>query len=70
MKKPTSLAASFGLLFGLALAAAAQKTLVANDFGAKGDGVAIDTAAIQRALDAAAGRHDTVTLKPGTYLIG
>lgn len=45
-------------------------TLVVNDFGAKGDGVTVDTAAIQSALDAAAGKHDTVTLRPGTYLIG
>lgn len=45
-------------------------TLYANDFGAKGDGATVDTVAIQRALDAAAGKHDTVTLRPGTYLIG
>ena len=45
-------------------------TLSVNDFGAKGDGTTVDTAAIQRALDAAAGKHDTVTLRPGTYLIG
>ena len=50
--------------------AAHAATLVANSFGAKGDGVADDTAAVQRALDAAAGRHDTVTLRPGIYRIG
>lgn len=70
MKKQTLIAASLAVLFCLGSSAVAQKTLVANDFGAKGDGVAVDTAAIQRALDAAAGKHDTVTLKPGTYLIG
>ncbi|HEX4155157.1 MAG TPA: glycosyl hydrolase family 28 protein [Acidobacteriaceae bacterium] len=52
------------------LSAHASTTLIANDFGAKGDGATIDTAAIQRALDAAASHHDTVTLRPGTYLIG
>jgi polygalacturonase len=45
-------------------------TLTANDFGAKGDGIADDTKAIQKALDAAAGKHDTVTLKPGVYRMG
>lgn len=48
----------------------AATVIVANDFGAKGDGVTVDTAAIQRALDSAAGKHATVTLRPGTYLIG
>src|ERR1700761_4508187 len=69
MKKLMRVAAG-ALLFCLVPVAIAQKTLVANDFGAKGDGVAVDTAAIQRALDAAAAKHETVTLKPGTYLIG
>src|ERR1700742_3989982 len=70
MKKLMLVAAGFALLFCLTSVAIAQKTLVANDFGAKGDGIAVDTAAIQRALDAAAGKHETGTLKPGTYLIG
>ena len=55
------------LAFALPVHAA---TLVANSYGAKGDGVADDTKAIQRALDAAEGKHDTVTLKPGLYRIG
>jgi polygalacturonase len=61
-----------GLLF-LVLAAAvhaAPKTFLANDYGAVGDGKAMNTAAIQKTIDAAAGDGGTVTFKPGTYLIG
>ena len=54
----------------LAICSAQASTLSVNDFGAKGDGVALDTAAIQRALDQGAGKHGTITFKPGTYLIG
>jgi len=49
---------------------AKAETLLVNDLGAKGDGVTVDTAAIQRALDKGAGRHSTISFKPGTYLIG
>jgi len=49
---------------------AGAATLVVNDFGAKGDGAAVDTAAVQIALDKGAGKHDTVTFRPGTYRIG
>lgn len=71
MKKQNTLSTVLlALVFCASSSAVAQKTITANDLGAKGDGVAIDTSAIQRALDAAAGKHDTVTLKPGTYLIG
>ena len=45
-------------------------TLIANSYGAKGDGIADDTRAIQKALDAAAGKHDTLTLNPGVNRIG
>ncbi len=49
---------------------AGAATLLVNDFGAKGDGVVVDTAAVQKALDAGSGKHATVTFRPGTYRIG
>jgi polygalacturonase len=49
---------------------AAPKVLLVNDFGAKGDSVTLDTAAIQRAIDKAAPKHRIVSFKPGTYLTG
>jgi polygalacturonase len=43
----------------------------AQDFGAKGDGTALDTKAIQAAIDAAAAAGGgRVVLSPGTYLSG
>lgn len=51
-------------------ASRAEKTCDVRDFGAKGDGTTKDTAAIQKAIDACAGIDGTVTVKPGTYLIG
>lgn len=42
----------------------------AETFGARGDGVSNDTAALQKAIDAAAARKATLVLKPGTYLTG
>lgn len=47
----------------------ARETVSANDFGAVGDGVADDTAAIQAALDACAGTGKCVELKNGTYKV-
>lgn len=41
-----------------------------NSFGAKGDGVTLHTAAIQKAIDAAGKSKGTVVLKPGTYISG
>jgi len=41
-----------------------------RDYGARGDGRTKDTAAIQRALDAAAREGGTVLLPPGRYLSG
>jgi polygalacturonase len=39
-------------------------------YGAKGDGVTVDTQAIQRAVDAAAEQRGTVIFKPNRYLTG
>ncbi|HTV08502.1 MAG TPA: glycosyl hydrolase family 28 protein [Candidatus Aquilonibacter sp.] len=50
--------------------AIAQSVLHASDFGAVGDGKTLTTAALQRALDAAAARAGEVELKPGIYLTG
>lgn len=41
-----------------------------RSFGAKGDGTSKDTAAIQKALDACAGKSGKVVVPPGTYLTG
>ena len=62
-----------GALLGLLTAGAAYgatKTMLANDFGAKGDGMAMETSSIQKAIDEAAMVGGIVTLKPGTYLTG
>jgi polygalacturonase len=58
------------LLAATSLAVASPRTYVVNDFGAIGDGKTLETAALQKALDAAAATGGTVTLKPGTYLTG
>ena len=58
------------LLISACIAHAAPKTFLANDYGAIGDGKAMNTSAIQKAIDAAAADAATVTLKPGTYLTG
>src|SRR4051794_12906085 len=39
-------------------------------YGAQGDGIARDTAAIQAAIDACAGTGGSVVLKGGTFLSG
>jgi polygalacturonase len=49
---------------------AQPKIFFANNYGTKGDGTTLDTAAIQKAIDAAAKDGSTITLKPGTYLTG
>jgi polygalacturonase len=44
--------------------------IIANNFGAKGDGISDDTIALQKAIDATAEKNATLILKPGTYLTG
>jgi polygalacturonase len=44
--------------------------IIANNFGAKGDGMSDDTIALQKAIDATAEKNATLILKPGTYLTG
>ena len=51
-------------------ASASAATLNVKDFGAKGDGLTLDTPAIQTAIDTAARSGDTVMFAPGTYLTG
>jgi len=55
----------------LATPGGAGQTLNVSDYGAKGDGVTKDTAAIQQALDAC-GQHGggTVTVPEGVFLTG
>lgn len=44
--------------------------LNAQDFGARGDGVTLNTRALQAAIDAAALHRKTLRVPPGTYLTG
>jgi polygalacturonase len=44
--------------------------LNAQAFGARGDGITLDTRALQAAIDAAALHRTTLRLKPGVYLTG
>lgn len=58
-------------LLGCSLAVAAGPSFNVRDFGARGDGAAKDTAAIQKALDAAQQQGGgTVVLPAGRYLSG
>ncbi len=74
MPSITRRTAKLTLTLSLALAStavlAAPKIFFPTDFGAKPDGTTLDTTAIQRAIDAAARSHGTVSFKPGTYLTG
>jgi len=73
--KAHSLPAALALLLVLALSGVGHGQEVvnysANDFGAKGDGKTLNTAAIERAIRAAQQSWPTtVTFKPGVYLTG
>ncbi|USX11647.1 glycosyl hydrolase family 28 protein [Oxalobacteraceae bacterium OTU3CAMAD1] len=57
-------------MLALGMATAGAKTYNAASYGAKGDGVTLNTKAIQAAIDAAAKDGGTVVLSPGTYLSG
>lgn len=74
MHSITRTAAKLALALSLALvsasALAAPKIFFANDYGARPDGTTLNTHAIQRAIDAAAKSHGTITFRPGTYLTG
>jgi polygalacturonase len=60
-----------GITWMLALGQAAEKTLNVRDFGAKGDGLAKDTAALQNALnECATNGGGTVLVPEGVYLTG
>ena len=58
------------LVLFLALAAANAAEFPAARYGAKGDGITVETAAIQKAIDAAAAARGTVVFQPGVYLSG
>lgn len=47
-----------------------KKLFAVNEYGAKGDGTTLETAAIQGTIDRAAAVGGTVTFEPGTYLSG
>lgn len=57
------------LAMALTLANVASASINPVTYGAKGDGIQDDTAAIQKALDQAAKEEGTVMLPSGTYLI-
>ena len=69
MKKPIHLGVAVIALAAMAANVRAAEFSV-NSYGAKGDGITLDTAAIQKAIDAAGKSKGTVVLRPGTYISG
>jgi len=61
-----------GLLAGIgpSLDAAERAVFPITDFGARGDGLATNTVAIQKAIDAAAAKGGVVQVPAGTFLTG
>ena len=58
------------IILTVSTSAFAAKTCDVRAFGAKGDGVSKDTVAIQKAIDACAGKGGTVVLSGGTFVSG
>jgi len=58
------------VMFCAGAAQAAPKVLLANNYGAQGDGKTLNTLSLQKAIDAAAKAGGTVSMKPGIYLTG
>ncbi|MCX6170286.1 MAG: glycosyl hydrolase family 28 protein [Ignavibacteriales bacterium] len=57
-------------IFIINLSAQTTREIFVKDFGAKGDGVSLDTKAIQNAIDKCAEEGGTVFFSPGKYLTG
>jgi hypothetical protein len=67
MKRAILLIAAIIMVYTANVGAEAPKGVSARDFGAKGDGIADDTAAIQKALDAMSPGGGVVHLPAGQY---
>jgi len=60
----------WALLSQVCVMALCAATFQVNNYGARGNGTSVETAAIQKAIDAAAMSGGTVVFKPGVYLTG
>jgi polygalacturonase len=70
MTLPKWLQLAAATLLAMCMASSGAKTFDPASYGAKGDGVTLNTSAIQAAIDAAAKVGGTVAFRPGTYLSG